>query len=173
MKKNINDSWTFEITSPENRIGAIEEGIPPVGDIRILTEKNTKRGDSPKREDSLFGHNLAKWANSIACLLDGESNIIEIDASDIHIYPKENQDIVKVCVDMHGVPSEARNYEPDYVDTEAFVREVYRTISLWVEDAKAINSDINEAEWFQDIETALANARQAMKESDIPIEDPS
>jgi len=78
---------------------------------------------------------------------------------------------VKIHVDLHGVPDELREYEPDLIATEAFVREMYRTLANWYEDAYSINPELTATEWFQDFETALRNAEQAMAEADIDSDD--
>lgn len=171
MTNEIYESWTLDVTTPEEARNVIKTGSAPAGDIRILTEQSPEESDSVYDEDSLFALNLSNWVNSIVCLLEGESMVIELDISDLKLTPKEEQNAVEVYVDMRGVPDDVRNYEPDLIDVEAFVREVYRTGASWVEEARAINPEITNVEWFQDIESALADARQAMKEADIPIED--
>jgi len=171
MTNDICESWTLDVTTPKAEREAIESAKVPVGDIRILTEQSPEESDSVYDEDSLFAFNLSNWVNSIVCLLEGESMVIELDRSDLKLTPKEKQNAVEVYVDLRGVPDDVRNHEPDLIEMEAFVREVYRTGASWAEEAKAINPEITNVDWYQDLEAALADARQAMREADIAIKE--
>ena len=171
MTNEIYESWTLDLTSPEQSRDAIETEFAPTGDIRILTEESPEESDSVYIEDSLFGVHLPDWMDSISDLLKGESTMIEANVSDIKLTPKEEQNAVEVYVDLRGVPDDVRNYEPDLIEMEAFVQEVYRTGASWAEEAKAINPEITDVDWYQDLETALADAREAMEDAGIPVED--
>ena len=171
MKEQPEKSWEFDITSASEVRGSLEDEFLPVGDIRILTDGSSSPDQNPYREDSLFGAHLSTFANSIVNILGEDSVRVELDASDIQFTPISTPDAVRIHVDIHGVPDELLDSEPDLITTEAFAREVYCTLSNWYEEAYTINPELTEREWFQDFEVALGDAERTMKAADIDSDD--
>jgi len=168
MTEKVYRSWTFDITSPIKARSLLKSGKMPSARIRVLTEESPGNSDKPYRVDSIFGVHLPDYLNGIPKVLAGDTVAVEIDESIIRFVPRDD-DVVMVNAKLVGVPNELLD-EPNLIERDAFVTELYRAGKSWYDEAKAINPGLGDYDWFQDIETALQNAEAAIEEADIDID---
>lgn len=155
------DVW-IEVQSPTIQRSALDPGNMVGGDIRVLTEP-PEASDSCYYETSFAPFAIGGLLNAIERVLHDEAAVIELDRSDLHLEPKPEMGAVEVRFDLHGVPDDIREYEPDLVDREAFVVEAYRVGSRWHDEAHEINPDLENVDWFRDVQRALADAEAALE----------
>jgi len=167
MPDKIRETVKLEVTPADEISETLEAGRMPANDIRILSAGSPEESERPYRESSLFGRDLAEFLFGIKALLDDRPTTIELDTSDVRLTPLSEKEAVEVCFDLRGVPDEVRDYEPDIVDRETFVIEIYRVGKQWYEEAFQINPELNDLDWFQRIEQALQEAQTALEEANI------
>lgn len=166
MNSKIHDAVWIDIQSPTTQPSALAQRNMVGGDIRVLTEP-PEASDSCYYETSFAPFAIAGLLNAIEHVLRDEAAVIELDRSDLHLEPKPEMGAVEVRFDLHGVPDHIREYEPDLVDREAFVVEAYRVGSRWHEEAHEINPDLENVDWFRDVQRALAEAETALEKAGI------
>jgi len=165
MTEEIYGSWTFDISPPSRGGSRLKAGKMASAQIRVLTEEVPRNSDKPYRVDSIFGIHLPDYLNGIPKVLAGGSVAVEIDESIIRFVPRDD-DVVAVTAKVFDVPNELVD-QPNLIERDAFITELYRAGKSWYDEAKAINPNLDANDWFQDIEAALENAEAAMEQADI------
>lgn len=167
MGDNSNSDIYLDLPSPSSTAGWLETGSMPAGDIRLLTEKPAEESDKPYQECSLLGEVLKELVAGIERILDGESISIELDATRIHFIPEPDDKYVTVRVEIMGIPDDVRGYEPNVVERDELVTEVYVTVRSWCDEALEVNPELDNSEWFRELKVALADAEDALEAAGI------
>jgi len=169
MGQKIHTKWSLEISTPAETREWLGQGDAPAGDIRLLVDESPSESEKPYIEDSFLGYHLSKLLGETGELLNGNPIELDLDTSTLRFELNDELDAVEIHVDIHGVPDEVRNTEPDLIDKEAFVREIYQTGNSWFENAKEVNPELMDVGWFQDLERSLREAKQAIENTGISI----
>jgi len=167
MTDEIYRSWEFDVPSAEECKEMLESDLVPPGYVRIFTEESSENSDRLYIDDALFGVHVSEFIETIPAVLNDERRAVRLNTITIHFRRVTDKQAVEVRKDMHDVSDDIVDYEPDLIETEAFVAEMYHTGKSWYDNAKAINPDLVDHDWFQDIEAALENAEAAMEQADI------
>lgn len=103
----------------------------------------------------------------LVAILESEECAAAFDMGELEFTPDPENDAVGVYFHIDGVSRESRGGSPDLVDRTALVEEIYTTIRWWADEALAVNDELTDADWFREIDAALADAERVLEEEGI------
>lgn len=169
-RNTVHEAVWIDLQSPATQRSALAWGDMVGADLRVLIEPPSA-SDSCHYETSFAPFVIAGLLEAIEWVFRDEATVIELDRSDLHLEPRPELDAVEVRFDLHDVPDDVRDYEPDLIDRESFVEEAYRAGRRWRDEAYEINPDLDDIDWFQDVQRALADAEAALDREGIDVDE--